>query len=964
MTPEQFIAKWKPVALTERSASQQHFIDLCHLLGEPTPAEADPTGDTYTFEKGATKATGGNGWADVWRRGIFGWEYKGKGKDLDAAYLQLKLYSDALENPPLLVTSDIQRIVVHTNFTNSVKKVHTIQLEELADPKKIEMLRWVFAEPEKLRPGLTRAMVTTAAAEQFSAVAHLLQSKGHEPQKVAHFLNRLIFCMFAEDVGLLPNNVFNRMVSASAEHPESFQTYARQLFASMAKGGTVAFEKIDWFNGGLFDDDATLALDKPEIDLLLKCADLDWTSIEPSIFGTLFERGLDPDKRSQQGTHYTDPATIMKLVGPVVLEPWERRWADEKKQLERLMAKAKNSVSEAALKRFTRFLEALYQYRVLDPACGSGNFLYIALRSLKGFEKRVILEAEALGLPRQFPRVGPEAVMGIEVNPYAAELARVTVWIGEIQWMLEQGFGVAKDPILKPLNQIDCRDALLNNDGTEAAWPKANAIVGNPPFLGGKLLRTGLGNPYVEQLFRTFDGRVPAEADLVTYWFAKALSAVSTRSCERVGLVATNSIRGGANRKVLDRVTGVTRIFEAWSDEDWINEGAAVRVSLICFGESDGGWSRLDGMPVDSIHANLSTGLTDLTLARRLRENADIAFMGDTKGGAFDVDGETARRWLQLAGNPNGRPNSDVLKPWVNGLDITRRPRDMWIVDFGWTMTERAASEYEAPFQHVLQHVKPERLQNRRELYREYWWRHVEPRPGMWKRLAGLKRFLVTARVAKHRLFTWAPFGTCPDCQVITIARDDDVIFGILQSSIHEAWSLRMGTSLEDRPRYTPSTTFETFPFPEGLTPDLPFCDYKDLPRALAIAQAGRALQQARERWLNPPEMIDRVPEVVAGFPERVVAKRTAGTDLQRRTLTNLYNTNPTWLQHAHRALDEAVAAAYGWEWPLPEDEVLKRLFSLNQRRAGVTNQTAAAASTKPTKRRKPTALEHEHYDD
>jgi hypothetical protein len=216
----------------------------------------------------------------------------------------------------------------------------------------------------------------------------------------------------------------------------------------------------------------------------------------------------------------------MRIVGPVVLEPWERRWAAEKKQLERLLANVKRKVSDAAVKRFTRFLEDLYQYRVLDPACGSGNFLYVALRSLKGFEKRVILEAEALGLPRQFPRVGPEAVMGIEVNPYAAELARVTVWIGEIQWMLEQGFGVAMDPILKPLDQIECRDALLTDSGTEAVWPKTHAIVGNPPFLGSQSISSALPKAYVESLRSAYRGSVAAGADLCSYWLHKARQAI------------------------------------------------------------------------------------------------------------------------------------------------------------------------------------------------------------------------------------------------------------------------------------------------------------------------------------------------------------------------------------------------------------------------------------------------------
>ena len=942
MTPDQFIKKWKPVQLTERSAAQQHFIDLCYLLGEPTPAEADPTGDTYTFEKGASKASGGNGWADVWRRGVFGWEYKGKGKDLDAAYLQLKLYADALENPPLLVTSDIQRIVVHTNFTNTVKKVHTIELEDLADPKKVEMLRWVFAEPEKLRPGLTRAMVTTAAAEKFSAIAHLLQSKGHPPQKVAHFLNRLIFCMFAEDVGLLPNNVFNRMVSASAEHPESFESYARQLFQSMSKGGSAGWEKIDWFNGGLFDSDETLPLEKPEIELLLKCADLDWTFIEPSIFGTLFERGLDPDKRSQQGAHYTDPATIAKIVRPVVLEPWDRRWSSEKKHLERLLGNAKTKVSDAAVKRFSSFLEDLYQYRVLDPACGSGNFLYIALRTLKDFEKRVILEAEALGLPKQFPRIGPESVLGMEVNAYAAELARVTVWIGEIQWMLENGFGVAKDPILKPLTQIECRDALLNDDGTAAAWPKADAIVGNPPFLGSQLLLRGLGDEYATRLRSTYEGDLTAGADLCAYWFVKAARMVEQTKMTRVGLVATQSIRKGKNRQALEAVTGSGKIFSAWADEPWINEGAAVRVSIVCFGpKHDLDVARLDGKAVERILPDLTAGQpsggVDLTLVRPLKENRGVAFQGTLKVGAFDVTGEIARAWLTAPLNPNGRPNSDVVRPWLNGQDVTKRPSDTWIIDFGTDRTERDAAFYEAPFNHLLNAVKSVRMDVREKKASARWWIHQRARPEMRKGLKGLQRCIATSRVSKHRLFVWMDTAVLPDSRLYVVAREDDATFGILHSRIHEIWALANASmhGVGNDPTYSAGTCFEAFPFPAGMTLDRTAADPSSDERVQRIAVAAKLLDQARAAWLNPPDLVDVVTEVVEGFPDRHVPKNAdAASTLKKRTLTLLYNAKPAWLQQLHRDLDEAVAAAYGWEWPLQDDEVLKRLFALNQERS------------------------------
>jgi len=749
LTPEAFIRKWTAASLSERSAAQQHFLDLCALLGEATPAEADPTGETFTFEKGGTTATGGQGWADVWKRGIFAWEYKGPGKDLNAAYLQLKKYADMLENPPLLITSDIKRIEIHTNFTNTVKMVHVLELDDFAEPAKREILRAAFTNPEKLRPGITRQQVTTDAAERFSELAHHLQAKGYDPHRVAHFLNRIIFCMFAEDVGLLPNKIFTKLATASVAHPEAFEANARQLFEGMAKGGAVAFESIDWFNGGLFDDDATLPLDAAELKLVLKCAEFDWSSIEPSIFGTLFERGLDPDKRSQQGAHYTDPETIMKIVRPVVLEPWEHEWEAEKGELSKLIDRARKSVSKAALDRYNRFMERVVSFRVLDPACGSGNFLYLALRSLKDFEKKVILEAEALGLPQQFPRVGPEAVKGIEVNPYAAELARVTIWIGELQWMIENGFSASKNPILKPLDQIECRDAILNEDGTEPEWPRADAIVGNPPFLGTKKQYRELGKPYTDTLRNAYSGRVPGFADLVCYWFDKARVEIVSGRSKRAGLVATNSITGGANRKVLDQIARDLCISDAWSDEEWVNEGAAVRVALLMFGPGEIAPTRfLNGVAVSRINADLTSG-TGVTGALRLSENEGAAFVGTVKAGPFDIPGSLAREWL-LEPNPHGRPNSDVLRPWSNGRDVTRRPSDTWIIDFGVGMPLEDAALYEKPFAYVERHVQQKRDASEFVTKHKAWWLMARPIPAMRRALIGLERYLVTPVVGKY----------------------------------------------------------------------------------------------------------------------------------------------------------------------------------------------------------------------
>ena len=428
MTPGAFIAKWQASELTERSAAQSHFIDLCHLLGEPTPTDADPAGEWYCFERGARKDTGGDGWADVWKRGCFAWEYKGKHKDLDRAFNQLRQYALALENPPLLIVSDMVRFRIRTNWTNCVSVTHEFTLDDLADGAVRDKLKWAMSEPERLRPGETRQTVTERAAATFADLAQGLRDQGHDPEMVAHFVNRMVFCMFAEDVGLLPDDMFTRMLDRSRGDPEKFEEYAKRLFGAMATGGDVGFERVEWFNGGLFDDDAALPLDREGIETALRAAKLDWSEIDPSILGTLFERGLDPDKRSQLGAHYTDRDKIMRIVDPVIVRPLLAEWEVEKAGIADKLERADGAGSSAARTRLRRqadrvlraFLERLRNFTVLDPACGSGNFLYLALHALKDIEHRVQLEAEALGLERGFPAVGPANVKGIELNAYAA----------------------------------------------------------------------------------------------------------------------------------------------------------------------------------------------------------------------------------------------------------------------------------------------------------------------------------------------------------------------------------------------------------------------------------------------------------------------------------------------------------------------------------------------------------------
>ncbi|MGH7936251.1 MAG: class I SAM-dependent DNA methyltransferase, partial [Chthoniobacterales bacterium] len=599
----------------------------------------------------------------------------------------------------------------------------------------------------------------------------------------------------------------------------------------------------------------------------------------------LFDRSA-PDKGV--GIHYTDPGTIMKIIEPVVMRPWREEWDALKAEVRALNEARDNAKSpkertkavEKARKLYGAFRARLGKFRVLDPACGSGNFLALSLNALKDFDLKIIKETTELQLPPDNPRVGPEAVLGIEINPYAAELARLTVWITELQWQLRNGFHIKRAPILGKLDGIVCRDALINSDETEARWPEADVVVGNPPFLGTKLMYRALGQDYTERIRGAFEGRVSPFADLVCFWFEKARAQIKAGKLKRAGLVATNSIRGGRNRLVLDRIVNDTQIYNAWSDEPWVVDGAAVRVSLVCF-SNDVNTSRerhLDGKPVNQIFADLTAPLatspnSDPTKAKKLNQNKNVAFIGIQKTGPFDVPGKVARQWLLLPLNPNGRPNADVLRPHLNGIDVTRRSRDVWIVDFSGASNESDAALYEAPFKYVANTVKPERAKNKEATARAQWWLFWRPRPELRAAIKNLSRVIGTPEVAKHRLFVWLSKLESFDKNLIIIARDDNTTFGVLHSRFHEAWALRLGTSLEDRPRYTPSTTFETFPFPEELTPNIPAKAYANDPRAIAIAAAAKRLDELRRNWLNPSDLIKIEPEIVPGYPDRILPR-------------------------------------------------------------------------------------------
>ena len=921
MTPQEFIAKWRRSRGQESAGAQEWFIDLCRVVEHPTPAELDPRQEWYTFERAVRESSGRRGRADVYKRSYFAWEFKGLHRDLDEAYRQLQRYREALNNPPVLVVSDFRTIRVHTNFTNKVPVVHTILLDDLGEPEQLGILRSVFHNPDALEPEISPDDVTKATADIFAKIAASMRERGVDSLDVARFLNRLVFCFFAQDVGLLPGQMITELCENFHDNPAEFDQGLQELFRRMNDGGRFGVQTIRQFNGDLFTDPDTVLMTTGELEGLAEATERNWAHIEPSIFGTLFERVVDPNKQGLVGAQYTSEADIRSVIDPVIIKPLQAEWSEVERQVGGLTLLEGQQDEAQARRLLQEFQSRLSSLKVLDPACGSGNFLYVALRQLHDLEKAALTLAADLNLRGFLPEVSPEQCYGIEIDPYASDLARTSLWIGHLQWLIENGHQYNREPVLGSLNTIECRDAIIDirepEQPAEPEWPAVDYIVGNPPFLGHFPFREQLGDEYVNAVYDLYGDRIPNSSDLCCYWFEKTRAHIEDGKARRAGLLGTQAIRFQSNRPVLARIKETGDIFSAVSDQDWVLDGASVHISIICFDDGSQTTRVLDGERVNNINADL-TGGADLTQAKTLAENRNLSFQGIGKVGDFDIP-ESVAIEMMAQPNPHGKPNSDVIKRWINGIDITQRSRDVWIIDFGVDMPEAQAALYEAPFEYVKEKVMPERVNNRMSWRAEHWWLHGYPATQMRCALSSLPRYIATSLTAKHRIFAWEPQNTLPSNSVIAFAREDDYFFGVLHSRIHGLWATAMGTQLEDRPRYTPTTCFETFPFP---TPT-------DEQRA-AIAAAAAELNGLRENWLNPVDMF--------GGPA------LNADQLRRRTLTNLYNDYPSWLANAHAILDAAVADAYGWPADLPDAEALQRLLALNLERAGVG--TAAIDAT------------------
>lgn len=956
LTPAAFVDRWRGTTLGERQSYQAHFMDVCRLVGYETPTGSgtDSKGNEYVFEKSLKKQEGGQGYADVYLEGHFAIEYKAPGKynTLADAYNQLLQYREKLNNPYLLVVTDIQTWEIHTNFPNSEKQVYAFTHDDIGALSTVrDWLAHMFHQPERLHPSRNRDQVTRDAADAFKLITDNMRQWDAVPERIAHFMTKLVFCLFAEDVGLLPagpsgqTGIFSEIIEKNATQPEHFIEATEHLFKAMADGGRIPFVNIDipYFNGSLFDDVVVERLEYEALTKLKKAADLNWESVEPAIFGTLFERSLDPAKRSQLGAHYTSRDDILLIIEPVLMTPLEREWARIRAEAAPVREKYDDALTSGNRRQQTTYsgqlqklrdemLGRLTSVKVLDPACGSGNFLYVALQRLMTMEKDIITHELFAGLSQPFPQVHPRQMYGIEINPIAHALASIVVWIGYIQWRKNNGYLSWSEPILEPMaGNIVCKDAILAYDAdgnpTEPDWPPVDVIIGNPPFLGGQKLLRELGAEYVTHIRSLYGDVLHSSADLVGYWFESARRNIVKNRANRAGLLATQSIRSVFNRPILEKIKETGDIFMAWADREWILDGAAVRVSMVGFDDGSETTKLLDGLEVKQINSTLSSRI-DLTLAGTLAENLNLSFEGNKKSGSFDIDAATAQQLIA-----DDEKNRKVVKIWINGQDVSNRPRNMWIIDFG-ALDSEEATQYAEPFNYVVNQVKPARLNSGEKRQREYWWQFARPRPNMREAIEGLSRIIVTVRVSKHHVFTFLDSAVVPDSRLYVFARDDDYFFGVLHSRIHEVWSLATSSRHGDgkdggRPTYNNTTCFETFPFPFAPGTE----DFAD-PRVSAISAAARQLHEERDAWLNPPGV--------------------TGGALKDRTLTNLYNALNVFrgrerikikpaagdfaprLDELHRTLDAAVCAAYGWDAAILDDEesLLGALLALNLARA------------------------------
>ncbi len=1043
--PDAFIARWEGSGASERANYQLFLSELCDLLGvpRPDPAKANAAGNAYTFERAVTRiapdGTETTAFIDLYRASCFVLETKqgvtaaaqpasnallldetapyktGHGvrgsktwdKALERAYHQARRYIRDLPapegRPPFLIVCDVGHVIeLYAEFSRTGgayvrfpgPATHRILLQDLRDPAIRQLLRAVWLDPLSLDPSRRAAKVTREIAAHLARLAQSLEVQGHDPEAVALFLQRCLFTLFAEDIGLLPKAGFLDMLREIKDKPGGFTVMAEGLWKEMrdgAKFSMVLKTGIPQFNGGLFDNPAALPLDAAQIQLLLNAATADWAEVEPAIFGTLLERALNPRERHKLGAHYTPRSYVERLVQPTIIEPLREEWDAARAAAAQHHARGADKKAQAEVEAFHRRLCAV---RVLDPACGSGNFLYVTLEHMKRLEAEVLDLYETLGGPRTFEmeqfKVRPGQFFGLEINQHAVAIAQLVLWIGYFQWQ-HRATGKADTndrPLLEKRNTIRHQDAVLAFDaktpcpgpggrplavwdghttkqhpvtGREvpdetatkvvfdyknprrAEWPEADFVVGNPPFIGTKRMIDALGDGYTEALRWAWSGDVPESADFVMFWWQKAAELLRAGKIRRFGFITTNSIHQTFNRRVLEPHLSETKhpvhIDFAIPDHPWVDsaDGAAVRIAMTVAAPGEGAGilaSVIDEREIadgeheveistafGAIGSNLRIG-ADLVSVGPLKSNALIAGMGVALHGSGFILEPGEAHALMATG-------SQVIRVYVGGMDLLRRRRERYLIDFSFMTEKDAAAANPAAFQHVLTHVKPERDQNRRAVLKRLWWRFGWERPILRRALNGLSRYIGTTETAKHRVFQFIDGRILADHMVVCIATADAWHLGVLSSSVHVAWALGTGGTLEDRPRYNKTVCFEPFPFPDPSEPVRR--RIRDLGERL---DAHRKARQAAD------------PELTLTGMYNVLEKLRAGAPLDDKDKAIHESGLVSVLKQIHDDLDDAVLEAYGWpdlhplQDPDParrqakETDLLGRLVALNHQRA------------------------------
>lgn len=786
--------------------------------------------------------------------------------------------------PEWIVLCAFERFEVLDPDAGWDKPVDEFPLAEL--PERLSSLKFLAEEDPYFRA--SQADLSREAVGKLTDLYKALRDRrAADLDTLRVFILQIVWSMFAEDLGLLPSNVLSRVLEGLIKEPHrSSADELGQLFRYLAEEsprpakGSI-YEGTPYANGGLFEHPALVHLEVEELETLRETCNLDWHQVEPAIFGTILQGALGRDKQWALGAHYTSEADIMKVVGPTVVEPWEER------------IEALSSAAEAE-----QAWRDLMSYVVLDPACGSGNFLYVAYRELRRIELQLrerlaeLRAAEGIAPQEELEFFTIANMKGIEVEAFAAELARVTLWMGHklaAEEMREHGLSEPTLPLVD-LSGIQRAHAL------RIEWPEADAIIGNPPYHGSQRLRRELGDAEVEFLEQEFEIGVK---DYAVYWFRKAHERLKPGG--RAGLVATNSVTQNRNRKpslewIVD--TGGV-ISDAISKQEWTGD-ATVNVSIVNWVKEPAAAPQkciLDGVHVIGVAPSLFPQDVDVSSAIRLPSNDGFAFQGPIPvGDGFVLDEEEARQVLV----DKEADYSEVVRRYLVGKDIATDPRQApsrWIIDFGVRPLEQAAN-WPRALAIVEDCVKPTRMRNKMNSRRERWWIFGSPAADMRRAIGGLDRFAVANRIGKRFLMAWSEADVCPSDLTIVFAFDSDYAMGILSSLAHIKWAWARSSTMRVDLRYTPTTVFETFPWPAA----------SDAQRD-GIAEACRDLfacrgQLCQERDIGLTALYNEVDEGM------------------HRELRDL-----------HHELDRAVVAAYGWPASAADDPVEsnRRLLELNQ---------------------------------